>query len=89
MSLVLPLARRWLGLPGPLCSTEPSTQWVPLSDGTRPATRGVRPADPSARPVPSVLWRTARPLRLGVTSKAPNWALAMKQYSCFDESDYD
>jgi len=27
--------------------------------------------------------------RLGVTSKAPNWALAMKQYSCFDESDYD
>jgi putative CocE/NonD family hydrolase len=59
------LARRWLGLPRPVCRTESSTQWVPLSDGTRLATRVVRPADPSARPVPSVLWRTARPLDSG------------------------
>lgn len=27
--------------------------------------------------------------KLGSTTKAPRWALAMKQYSSFDESDYD
>lgn len=27
--------------------------------------------------------------KLGATKTAPRWALAMKQYTCFDESDYD
>ncbi len=62
MSLALPLARRWLALPPPVCRTQSSTEWVPLSDGTRLVTRVVRPADPPPRSVPAVLWRSAQPL---------------------------
>jgi putative CocE/NonD family hydrolase len=62
LSFALPLARRWLALPRPLCRTESSMEWVPLSDGTRLATRVVRPSDRRSSSAPGVLWRTAQPL---------------------------
>ncbi len=44
MSVWRALARRWLALPSPRCRTLSSCEWVPLSDGTRLATRITRPA---------------------------------------------
>jgi uncharacterized protein len=50
----LPLVRRWLGLPPTGLRCERSTEWVPLSDGTRLATTVLRPAA-SGKPARSAL----------------------------------
>ncbi|HEY5656696.1 MAG TPA: CocE/NonD family hydrolase [Myxococcota bacterium] len=62
MRLALSLAQHWLALPRTACRTESSTQWVPLSDGTRLATHVVRPVAAGSSAPPTVLWRTAHPL---------------------------
>jgi putative CocE/NonD family hydrolase len=51
------VARRWLALPPPACKVTSSCEWLPASDGTRLATRIVRPAGTAARA--TVLMRSA------------------------------
>jgi hypothetical protein len=43
------VARRWLALPPPRCAVASSCEWLALSDGTRLATRIVRPRGTPAR----------------------------------------
>jgi putative CocE/NonD family hydrolase len=62
VSIGLRLARRWLALPPARFASASSTEWVPLSDGTRLATTIVRPVGTAGTaPESAVLVRTPHP----------------------------
>jgi putative CocE/NonD family hydrolase len=58
LRLLLPFARRLLGIPPRRFRSELATDWLPLSDGVRLATTVIRPLTGGAHRVPAVLLRT-------------------------------
>jgi putative CocE/NonD family hydrolase len=58
LKLLLPFARRLLGIPPRRFRSELATNWLPLSDGVRLATTVIRPLAGGAARVPAVLLRT-------------------------------
>ncbi len=73
MSVLGRLERRWLGLPPARSALLETDTWMTATDGTRLATRVLRPVDASCRRG-TVLIRSERPLRgAGALEKLARW----------------